>query len=220
MRRQDVKMARRWRPTLALALAGVVLASATAGVAAIRFHVFPEAVPVADEALEDMRGGFVLPKLDVTVHFGFEFKTLVNVPDIGAAIRPNFVAVPNSGPGKQVIATTRVDFGDPRRATITTEQVVTQNGEIIDQSTTKENVNLKQNPIRLQVGEPGAAVVTRIVDPKQVTTLIESVVSNAHLETSDTVEITLKGVPELQRKLPSAGLTRTMENVRQSLTLR
>lgn len=219
MRWHDLKSGPRWRPALAVALTGAVLVSATAGVAAIRFHVFPDAVPVDDALLEDMRGGFVLPKLGVTVHFGFEFKTLVNVPDIGAAIEPNFVAVPN-GAGREIVATTRVDFGDPRHAKVTTEQVVTQNGVVVDQSTTKEKVNLKQHPIELQIGDPGSAVVTRVVDPKQVTTLIRSVVSNAHLETSDTVEITLKGVPELQRKLPSAGLTRTLENVRHALTLR
>lgn len=192
---------RRWaRPVLALGLIGAVLASATAGLAAIRFHVFPEAEPVADAALEDMRGGFTVPKLDITIHFGFEFNTLVELPDIGDAIKPNFVAVPNGtgdGSGRKILTTTRVEFDDPRKAMVTTEEVIRQNGQIVDESTTTERANLKKNPITLQVGERDMATVTRIIDPKQVTTLIENVVSNAHLETNDTIEITLQGVPEL-----------------------
>jgi hypothetical protein len=51
-----------------------------------------------------------------------------------------------------------------------------------------------------------------------VTTLIQSVITDAHLRSDQEIAITLQGVSALQQKLPSPALIRSMDALQHALT--
>jgi hypothetical protein len=204
---------RAWRRMLAGAVgAALALASVTAGVAAIRMNVFPESAPLADAELDRLRGGFTLPTMpDVSVRFGFTFDASADLPGLPA---PAFIAMPGADDRVRSRAITRVAFDDPREVAVSTSETV--NGRLVRDE--QRVVDLTREPVELQVGDPARAVVAHVLDAHQVTTLIQSVVADAHLRSDQEIAITLHGVPALQRKLPSAALVRSMDALQHALT--
>jgi hypothetical protein len=190
-------------------LAALALASATAGVAGIRIDLFAASAPLADAELADVRGGFTLPTMpDVSVRFGFTFDASADLP------APAFIASPGADDRIRSRAITRVAFEDPREASVSTSE--TQNGRLVRHE--QRVADLTREPVELQVGDPARAVVSHVLDARQVTTLIQSVITDAHLRSDQEIAITLQGVSALQQKLPSPALIRSMDALQHALT--
>jgi hypothetical protein len=190
-------------------LAALALASATAGVAGIRIDLFAASAPLADAELADVRGGFTLPTMpDVSVRFGFTFDASADLP------APAFIASPGAHDRIRSRAITRVAFEDPREASVSTSE--TQNGRLVRHE--QRVADLTREPVELQVGDPARAVVSHVLDARQVTTLIQSVITDAHLRSDQEIAITLQGVSALQQKLPSPALIRSMDALQHALT--
>jgi hypothetical protein len=197
---------RRLAGAFGMALAFV---SATAGVAAIRMSVFPEKAPLSDAELDQMRGGFTLPTMpEVAVRFGFTFEAGADLP-VAA-----FIATPAADGRIRSQATMRVAFDDPREAAVQTRE--TENGRLVRDE--ERVVDLTREPVELHLGDPGRAMVSHVLDASQVTTLIQSVVADAHLRSDQEIAITLQGVPALQQKLPSPAMVRSMDALQHALT--
>jgi hypothetical protein len=187
----------------------LALASTTAGLAAIRMTVFPENVPLSDAELDQMRGGFTLPTMpDVAVRFGFTFEAGADLP------APAFIAMPAADGRIRSQASMRVAFDDPREAAVQTREAV--NGRLVRDE--ERVVDLTREPVELHLGDPDRAMVSHVLDAHQVTTLIQSVVADAHLRSDQEIAITLQGVPALQQKLPSAAVVRSMDALQHALT--
>jgi hypothetical protein len=190
-------------------LAALALASATAGVAGIRIDLFAASAPLADAELADVRGGFTLPTMpDVSVRFGFTFDASADLP------APAFIASPGADDRIRSRAITRVAFEDPREVSVSTSE--TQNGRLVRHE--QRVADLTREPVELQVGDPARAVVSHVLDARQVTTLIQSVITDAHLRSDQEIAITLQGVSALQQKLPSPALIRSMDALQHALT--
>ena len=187
---------RRW--LMAGALGGTLsLLSMSAGWAAIQLFMFDGAAALSNAELDQLRGGFTLPKLpNVTVRFGFRFDGTVELPD----------AVFLAGVGT-------VAFDDPTQATVTISKRA--NGTVVEDS--QRTVDLTRERIELGIGVDRARV-TQIIDAEQVTTLLQSTVDDATLTSNSTIGITLGGVAELQSKLPSPGMVNTLHSLNYAVT--
>ncbi len=184
-------------------IAGVVgsalsLLTVSAGWAAIQLFMFEGAAALSNAELDQLRGGFTLPKLpNVTVRFGFRFDNSIELPDAA------FVA----GVGT-------VAFDDPTQAVVTVSKSV--DGKVVEDS--QRTVDLTRERIELKVGDLDRALVTQIIDAEQVTTLLQSTVDDVTLTSNNTIGITLGGVAELQSKLPSPGMVNTLHSLNYAVT--
>ena len=188
---------RRWLMAGALG-STLSLLSMSAGWAAIQLFMFDGAAALSNAELDQLRGGFTLPKLpNVTVRFGFRFDGTVELP--GAV----FLA-----------GTGTVAFDDPTQATVTISKRA--NGTVVEDS--QRTVDLTRERIELGIGEVDRARVTQIIDAEQVTTLLQSTADDATLTSNSTIGITLGGVAELQSKLPSPGMVNTLHSLNYAVT--
>ena len=188
---------RRW--LMAGALGGALsLVSMSACWSAIQLFMFDGEAALSNAELDQLRGGFTLPKLpNVTVRFGFRFDSTVELPDAA------FVA----GVGT-------VAFDDPTQATVITSKSV--DGALVENR--QRTVDLTSERVRLEIGDADRALVTQIIDAEQVTTLLQSTVDDATLTSNSTIGITLGGVAELQSKLPSPGMVNTLHSLNYAVT--
>jgi len=219
---------RRPRRGWGLAAALVVgLASATAGTAAVRLLIFADEAPVADADLAELRGGFTLPNLPVKVHFGFTYSnqiTMPGMPDMPKMPTQTFVPEPTSpdvtieadtGGKVQIGATGNVEFSDPTRARVTRTDVV--NGEVAGVSETE--VDLTRQPLTIKTGVAGSQI-KHVIGPDEIATLMKNTINHVEQRSESTLTLTLSGVTQMKTRLPSRGLTSSMDNLRQALSLR
>lgn len=135
-----------------------------------------------------------------------------SVADPGAAVSGGSSTTVTPPGTAGIAATTTVEVNDPKQAAVTT--VVTQNGQ---GRVEKMTVDLTRETLGVQVGSPGAALVTHQINMNEVTTAFNSMISNTTLINRTNLEVFLDGLPMMQT---SPAVMQSLLNLQDALSLR